>query len=452
MSLEYLEVDSTYRNRNQYTNPANFVVRISQSGTSDRFTAQDPVSLAAPTDVWVPFGTLTGTYNYAAQNTGDTFVVLFPAGSASQVLDYYTGAVIRVIYNGTVALSRIRTWQYLETVAGNDWFLVKVFPANPSIALNTLAGVSFQIIDPTNFSDPSNYQVFIPISQSIENYYAHQIIFNETQNQYLTIVSYNHTTHMAQLAPSTYTWLVTDTLTLRTEAPVQYGFAIVASTTTTVQLDASSSAVDDYYVGYYIRVPSLNQSQRIVAYNGTTKVATVSPGFTVAPTGQYQLLQFSYDNEGLYTFSASTVSLREAVCYDIELLNLVVPNVYLSQAYGGHAVFYPYLYVQLTPENSSVKQGSNSIASNNPHAIRMLFRVLVDDTVNRDNSPFVRIDGGGMVQRIKLMPADSFRFAVYLPNGNLFQTVEQDNYSPEIPNSMVQISAMFSFRRVNTCL
>ena len=53
-NTRYLEIDSTYRNREEFPDPSSFNVLISQSGTRDRYQALDPVSDAAPLEVWVP--------------------------------------------------------------------------------------------------------------------------------------------------------------------------------------------------------------------------------------------------------------------------------------------------------------------------------------------------------------------------------------------------------------
>ena len=51
-NLRYLEVDSTYRDRNRFPNPGEFEVMISQTGRKDSKTAIDPVSLGAPVISW----------------------------------------------------------------------------------------------------------------------------------------------------------------------------------------------------------------------------------------------------------------------------------------------------------------------------------------------------------------------------------------------------------------
>jgi hypothetical protein len=55
----------------------------------------------------------------------------------------------------------------------------------------------------------------------------------------------------------------------------------------TIILDSTSSAVNDYYVGWLVKLeggPGSPQQANITAYNGTTKVATISGTFSPVPT------------------------------------------------------------------------------------------------------------------------------------------------------------------------
>jgi hypothetical protein len=57
----------------------------------------------------------------------------------------------------------------------------------------------------------------------------------------------------------------------------------------TITLDASASAVEEYYTGAAIIIKSgagnLQAARRITAYDGTTKIATVTPAWETAPNG-----------------------------------------------------------------------------------------------------------------------------------------------------------------------
>lgn len=65
--------------------------------------------------------------------------------------------------------------------------------------------------------------------------------------------------------------------------------------TTTVVLDATASSTDDFYVGYPIQFAGLNggsghrSCSTIIAYNGTTKTATLGEKLASVPTGNFTL-------------------------------------------------------------------------------------------------------------------------------------------------------------------
>ncbi len=64
MVKRYLEIDSTYRDRNRFSNPSDFEIPISQAGARDRFTALDPVSLSTPLTIFDgSWSEIYGKYN-----------------------------------------------------------------------------------------------------------------------------------------------------------------------------------------------------------------------------------------------------------------------------------------------------------------------------------------------------------------------------------------------------
>jgi hypothetical protein len=90
----------------------------------------------------------------------------------------------------------------------------------------------------------------------------------------------------------------------------------------------------------------------------------------------------------------------------------------------------------------------NIIYSNNPNATNMLFRAAIDDVPNPLNSTFIKIDSDGAVQTIKFKPNDNLLFSVRMPSGEIYETVEPEAYSPCVPNPKIQISALFSLKRL----
>lgn len=104
------------------------------------------------------------------------------------------------------------------------------------------------------------------------------------------IVEYNGTTKVAIVnrvwqttpdATSTY-----DIIAAAQADIVQHGLA-QGGTASTITLPAAASATDDIYVGSQVYISTstgAGQTRLITAYNGTTKVATVSPNWVTNPT------------------------------------------------------------------------------------------------------------------------------------------------------------------------
>jgi hypothetical protein len=136
------------------------------------------------------------------------------------------------------------------------------------------------------------------------------------------------------------------------------------------------------------------------------------------------------------------------VCYEVELLDLILPNTTLDCGEGGRIAFYPYVYVELSNVSSTGGHLKNLIYSNNPNSTRVTFRCPINDIQNPLTSTFVRIDGDGMVQTMKFKPNDNLYFRVTLPNGETYKTLLQDTQPPAQPVGLAQISACFAIRRL----
>jgi len=523
MATEYLEINSGYRNRNQWPLASEFDVFFSQSGVKDKINAVDPVCNSAPRIIFTPFATITGEIvqyptgaypidtGLGAGSAGTNIFVRVPSTQyMSREPNYYSGAVL-VINRGTEQNPLLEYYRIAETYfylvgpesvpQGNvldtyDYFLFVLYDR---LSADIRPGLPFEIRDPSQFTG-STFPVgppvtveqyyfpalFIPKGVSSNNFYISYIIYNQTVNEWLKITYYNGITHMASTYPydttpfdfsadvfrhfTPGTWTREHTYIIRRSAPEELGtlVSVNPSNPYQIQLQPTSSSLSNYYAGSFLRnqEPFLffpyrfnNPNYKIMAYDpafpdwagppgSTIPVATLDKPYDATLNPAYEIMQFTTDNEYPFPYNGSIVSVREAVCFDVELLNLVLPNAFLATANGSRAVYYPYVYVELTPINNSERFGPNSITSNNPNARRMLFRALVRDTVNDTTSPFVRIDGGTMRQRVKLMPCDNFHFSVRLPSGDLFKTVLPEYYSPDLPYELNQISAVFAFRRV----
>lgn len=482
-NTRYIEIDSTYRDRSTWPSPANFEVLISQTGRKSALNAVDPVSLGIPIICWsgnrfdantpgslvtVTVDTAAGANLIAGTNSNTSFIVQATAGDLQQSLNYY----INAIANDTTATvkRRIVAYEYLGTDSGgvNDRALITVDPAFPDTFAD---GDTIVINDPSDLSNTTNAFLFVPGGRIGSNSYTGCKIYNETLGQSRPVRNYDVTTHL--LSPDTSLvsggpvtgWTTSHNYCIRKENPIESTTVALGTTATSIVLSAGST-VDDIYNGQFIRILATvygnnviepqNQSRRIVDYDGATRTATITPSFTntagipTAPTvgNGLEITNFSYDNLSPFVYNGSLVSQQEMVCYEIELLNLILPNKTLNSGVGNRIAFYPYIYVELSNISSSSAGMINSIYSNNPNSSRMVFRAVIDDVPNPIISSFVKVDGDGMVQTLKFKPNDNLRFSVHLSNGEMYEIMESENFSPLPPNPNIQISATFSVKRL----
>lgn len=530
-SARYIEVDSTYRNRKEWPNPAEFEVLISQSGRKDKSQANDMVSLSAPFSAsWTgaAFNKLSSspkleaTVNDIESPTGaagDYKTTLFlktaSPGMFQKTENYYVGAVANSTGATQNVASRITSYTYLG-------------PSQAQITLESSISLfsdsTILIVDPTHISTSTDldfYQVFIPNGRTGFNAYPGYILWNETKQSGGNILSYDTNTKIARVS-KVANWNVNDKFSIRKQAPAIFGqlnnstgaasstifslpstfsdcscayakcyikvgdelrlivsytaltFTLTAAQNNgTIIFPANTSNVTNFYKNMYIQKNT--EVRKIIEYTVTgdgIKTATIdssfsSPGIagdTISiksgsvdiplPTdaftngANFEIFCFSYDNHNPFVYTGSVTSQQETSCYQIELMDIILPNKILNCGFGSRIAFYPYLYVELSNISGSSSGTRNAIYSNNPNAVRAVFRVPIYDVQNPIASAFVKLDGDGMIQTLKFKSNDNIFFSVRLPNGELFKTLEAEKYSPYEPNPDIQISALFSFKKL----
>lgn len=565
--LNFIEVDSSYRDRQLWPNPAEFDVILEQTGSKDALTALDPVSDSSPREYWnSSFNSLSANNEITditivqtdPNNLGDNTIVLITINNTSGYgfraeADFYDGAVLSCTASGNLIRRRILTYTYIGISGTTQYAVVTLnnsLPDNTSFSANCTIGnpsPSTQIV--------GNPQIFIPFGENTENYYINSYVRNINTGEYTTVIYYDPITHLAILNETTVTNWSTSSLNfvISDQLPsvyssfnyvgtggtgpnytvlyggtginnVYYGLSnLVPSTPSTYigsflrvlcatgnlpthttsnlaptgaygqmeritnfitlqsafigsvgngnvfTLDSRAVPTDNYYINSYL---SLNNgtvnANLITSYTGATRTGTVYTNFSSPPSGQsiyiqtitlqapftvqpdarsmYEILPFTNDNFNPLSYNGSTDSSQQAVCYEVELRNLVLPNIVLNVGDGGRVAFYPYVYVELTPKDNPPYE---PIWSNNPNAKKMMFRLVVSDTNAPTVTPFVRLRSDGMIQTIKFKPNTNFHFSVRIPSGEVFSTNAIENYSPLEPNPLIQVSAMFSIKRVS---
>ena len=526
----YLEFDSTYRNRNDWPLPGEFVIPFSMSGRKGQIDALDPVSTSVPTTQWTggyfdlgispPTGLIAVSVNpypggtpFINAATDTSTLVLTAAGGTGnrfQELDnYYTNAVLEIqLTGGSVTYSRrIVSYKYLGLEGTSDKAQVTVSPAFNDAVISTSTSSTGNIYDPTDLSDLNNPYFFVPPGSLISNAYAQKILYNETHNEFRKIKNYDSTTGLLSVdttgtttsssgplpttAGGTPIWSRYDNYSIRTTPPIlpaldgtnptvlanhTYAGVTYNTSTTTVIINnitlPSNFNLKNYvirlipnavlaggsyykYINGVVNPTPLNQDVLIDSYvydsaAGVLVAITINPTLLSTPTtGTYvELLPFSYDNANPFVYTGSQVSQQESVCYEMKLINVILPNLTLKTGFGGRIAFYPYVYVTIS--NYPYPSGglNNIIYSNNPNSNKVIFRAPIYDISSPLVSSFVNLDGDSMVQTIKFKPNDNLYFSVTFPNGDVFETIITDTVSPAPPNPYIQVSACFEIKRV----
>lgn len=450
--MNYIDISSAYRNRQQWPLASNFKMSFSSSGQNGAATAQDPVALSYPVSSWTGFlfdmanlgfdnvPVFTVAFGGIGNSMDEHGIIFIAAAGALQLeKNYYKHATLRNVANPTI-LNKISSYEFIGNNRGLFTF---------ETPLAVVPGDQFSILDPTDVSDSSNPFLFVPNGSDHQDDYVGHFLWNETLNQCRTITHYNAYTGVLQLATANNPvvgWNGNHNFSIRQETPNATFIAGPGTTNTLINCIGSPqlSSVDQIYVGWFLRVPNAiydnssaapqGETRRIIAYNGTTKIATVLPSFSASPLGlPMELLPFSYDND--CPFSVKTVAPQETPVTTIRLHKLVLPNVVLKHC-GVKTQHLSHVYVELSSQDNPT---STMIYSNNPNANHAMFTA----TVSEPGDTFIVTRGDKMKQTVRFRLDTALHLVIRLPQGQLFEPIQSDTVSPSKPQSELQIRALF---------
>lgn len=413
--IKYLEIDSTYRNRQAW--PSQTFFEIESGSARDA----DPVSDATPIVAWK--GNSVNTTGIVTASSRTTICIT--AAGLQQLKDYYANTIVYPV--GT----KILEYRYL---GGNQAeLIVEKMPA--SLAL----GSGITIADPT---DLSVGRVFVPQSPvSIVNYYTGAILYNETLLMYTPIRSYDPSTGTITTSSSISGWNINNSMSIRYNVPSAIGTSGPTSTESTV------TSVFGAEVGSFLRLlptyPSVSPAGEIrqIVSSDPTSVKVYPPFSANASSLPYEILRVSRFNSHPISYIGTTTN-DTAEC-SLRLLNLVIPKRTLTAAYGGDITKYPYVYVVLTPKNSV---NINVNCSNNPNSTNALFRATMNKDMS-DSEMFVKLTGDDARVRVQFKLDSDFRFEVKTMSGVLIEFEDRDTVSPAAPNPLLQVSCQFEVIR-----
>jgi hypothetical protein len=213
-----------------------------------------------------------------------------------------------------------------------------------------------------------------------------------------------------------------------------------------------------------IRTQSITQNGQLWIYN---REATYSPDTYEYVNDIYNILNYQGDvltlDRPIQTFipyNLYTEILGDTIdnfngintpfyqnqsrCYTITLQDLVLPNQILQSYIGNQISFYPYIYIVIQNEKTD-RHSIYTMMTNHPKMARATFKISVSQFASDPSRlPFIRLFSPITV-RANFNVEAPIRFSIYLPDGELFQMVEQDTLPPDAPNPLLQVSATFKF-------
>jgi len=421
MTTKYLEIDSTYRNRTLWPLPSHFVLENTRPTPND-----DPISDAMPTISWQG-GNVNVSGSVVSSNAQ---TVIITATELSPKLNYYTNAIL------SPPETRILSYRYI----GSNQAEITVNSPLTSITTGTLVTIS----DTTNLA---LNRLFVPgmAETTPSNYYIGQILYDETTGGHATITYYDKNTGTITVSNSIPGWTASDSYNIRMAIPIQTGTAGPSSTASKI-VGVLASQIGSFarILPTYPSIDPAGQVSRIVNYDPFTSTATVFPPYTASPASfSFEILAYTDTNVKQLTYVGTTQV--ECVNSVVKLLNLMIPNQLFSIGYGGYPINYPYLYVKLTPRDSS---NINVNCSNNPNGSNTLFRATNTYVSYIDNNvSFVKFSGDNAAIPVRFKIDTDLVFQVTLPNGQPLDYTIKDTTSPVRPNPMIQISALFEITR-----
>jgi hypothetical protein len=208
-----------------------------------------------------------------------------------------------------------------------------------------------------------------------------------------------------------------------------------------------------YKYNYLVIDTDLGGKIGVVTEGGATpnliiKMVDLSTPFTRNPYAKhsidtklnmYNVIQTDGDNVRRMILPQQVTDYK----YRMKLVNISLPNKPLSCSKGGYITEYPYVYVKIRTRNNNNKESNGSFYSMNPNYRQKDFRVVIDNVVDDIVTSHVCLRSSDMViEEFVLERDDEIYFAVFMPNGELFQTIEPDLLSPYRPNPTLQISAV----------
>ena len=435
----FIDLDSTFRNRTTNPDPSSFITLVSSAASSADKNDDDPVCDSMPVISWTggQFSTISEGLVLAGtivlNKSSDFVVVLSKTGGFQKATNYYRGAILQFAND---LQRRITAYNYLPS--GDGEFIIDSPAANYS-DLNVF------LIEPSDYSNDNGLEVFVPGGSPISDFYNGMYFYNEFNGDYRRVTLYrNFIAYLETTLVGPPAVVFNQSFSIRKQPPItSVATQPSLSTTSRIKFGIANNEITSENVGYFLRNSSLKYGNaananvqivpRIIAWDETLKIATVSPPFAINPpiNTTLELLPITYFN--FHPFTNIRYSREDKSYFYVKLLSLNVPQ-------NSNITKYPYVYVSLTSIHTST--GKNLLISNNSNATLAQFRATLT-SADKSNT-FCKLSGDDSVQLLQINTNDALQFKIILPDGKNLIYVEKEAFSPAPPNPLVQVSAFFS--------
>lgn len=267
-------------------------------------------------------------------------------------------------------------------------------------------------------------------------------LLNGSSNDFCKIISVTTTTVTVETAP-TNSYLVGSVWEIVTSIPIVSFQQLTASgSNNTAFISNSISLSQQDLLNCYIFFLSSNQSAKILAaaVQGSNYLLSFSSlPFSTVIGDRYDLNLISYDNSK--PISSTYSDEKGEDLYQIDLVQLYVPNTLLNTGYGGTIYNYPCLLIKFENYNRNEK----TLATNSPLVQQCQFTIPTND---KNSNNVLRLTYSYVSQNMYFRFTDAVRFEIYLPTGDLLSFAQSDNMSPLTPVRDLQIQALFRLVRI----
>lgn len=384
---KYLDIDSTYRNRIDYPDPNNFIIRNSSSSnvSPNNLVAFNlpvysfPISQLYPSGVYTPLSLQAGGVTSVTLNTRET----------TSIPNFYAGYFFEAI-DQTNAAPPVANYSNVE------YTTISSYNNTTQVATFTSGLTGGGAVANSNYVIRKNKPLFVGLVSTID---------------------------------------ATNTIVTLTKPAGGYG-SVPNDENSFYYLRVRKSAtvsLNNIIVQCTLGQPPITPNQIILS---SPLVLNVGDSIEIIGPGQNIITSLRYASGGSQSIQGGD--------YELELLWLSVPNQVLDVGYGGTLDRYPYIYCSLYTGITNTTQ--QVLYSNNPNTSKVVFKVPVNEYFG--DTSFITLKDSKAKQTIYFDPSQDLFFELTLPDGTVISFNEFDNMPPYPPNPFLQINLLVSMKKI----